>query len=63
VKQKGQEIVTAPSVAKNMDDMVGKNAAMNYEFPDNNEIDSDKVSPLLKSSFRKLLEKFFSINF
>lgn len=42
MKKGGAEIVSAPSMAK-MDDMVGKNAT-NYEFPDNTDIDSDKVS-------------------
>ncbi|KAG5672779.1 hypothetical protein PVAND_002873 [Polypedilum vanderplanki] len=46
VKKGGAEIVTAPSVAKNMDDMVGKNTATtNYEFPDNDN-DSDKEKML-----------------
>jgi hypothetical protein len=38
---KAEIIMTVPSSIK-IDEMVGKNA-MNYEFPDNNEIDSDKV--------------------
>lgn len=43
LKKGGGNIVTAPSMAK-LEDMVGKNtAAMNYEFPDNDN-DSDKVS-------------------
>jgi hypothetical protein len=43
LKKGGGDIVTAPSVAK-LDDMVGKQSATNYEFPENeNENDSDKV--------------------
>lgn len=38
---KAEIIPMAPSVLK-LDDMVGKNA-MNYEFPENNDNDSDKV--------------------
>lgn len=41
MKKAGAEIVQAPSTAK-LDDMVGKNTATNYEFPDNG-FDSDKV--------------------
>ena len=38
---KAEIIPMVPSIAKNIDDMVGKNEK-NYEFPEN-EIDSDKV--------------------
>lgn len=47
-QQKAEIIPMAPSIAK-LDDMVGKNS-MNYEFPDNNDNDSDKVRRSTKFS-------------
>lgn len=47
MKKGGAEIVSAPSAVK-IDEMVGKNAT-NYEFPENTDIDSDKVSKRVKN--------------
>lgn len=43
---KAEIIMPIPSSVK-IDDMVGKNT-LNYEFPENNEIDSDKVRRILR---------------
>jgi hypothetical protein len=49
VKKAGAEIVQpTPSVLK-LDEMVGKNTTMNYEFPENVDIDSDKVRSVRES--------------
>jgi bestrophin, other len=52
---KAEIIPMVPSSVK-IDDMVGKNA-MNYEFPENNDIDSDKVRRVQKDMLHSIAHR------